>query len=81
MVDLPAWEMPKIISIGNLACFPNIKKNGVSCIVELKGVLWASCMNDRIQANCSVQYCYTSKAWHVGRVECIRSDTELPYGR
>ena len=36
VVDLPTWEIPKIIPIGNLACRPNIKKNGVSCIVELK---------------------------------------------
>ena len=39
VVDLPTWGIPKIISIGNLACRPNIKKNGVSCIVELKYVL------------------------------------------
>ena len=39
VVDLPTWEIPKIISIGNLACRPNIKKNGVACIVELKDVL------------------------------------------
>ena len=39
VVDLPTWGMPKIISIGNLAYRPNIKKNGVSCIVELKDVL------------------------------------------
>ena len=39
VVDLPTWGIPKIISIGNLACHPNIKKNGVSCIVELKDVL------------------------------------------
>ena len=34
VVDLPTWRIPKIISIDNLACRPNIKKNGVSCIVE-----------------------------------------------
>ena len=39
VVDLPTWGIPKIISIGNLACRPNIKKNGVSCIVDLKDVL------------------------------------------
>ena len=39
VVDLPTWGIPKIISIGNLACNPNIKKNDVSCIVELKDVL------------------------------------------
>ena len=39
VVNLPTWGIPKIISIGNLACRPNIKKNGVSCIVELKDVL------------------------------------------
>ena len=39
VVDLPTWGIPKIISMGNLACRPNIKKNGVSCIVELKDVL------------------------------------------
>ena len=39
VVDLPTWGITKIISIGNLACRPNIKKNGVSCIVGLKGVL------------------------------------------
>ena len=39
VVDLPTWGIPKIISLGNLACRPNIKKNGVSCIVELKDVL------------------------------------------
>ena len=39
VVDLPTWGIPKIISIGNLACRPNTKKNGVSCIVELKDVL------------------------------------------
>ena len=39
VVDLLTWGIPKIISIGNLACRPNIKKNGVSCIVELKDVL------------------------------------------
>ena len=38
-VDLPTWGTPKIISIGNLACRSNIKKNGVSCIVELNDVL------------------------------------------
>ena len=36
VVDLPTWGILKIISIGNLACRPNIKKNGVSCIVELR---------------------------------------------
>ena len=39
VVDRPTWAIPKIISIANLACRPNIKKNGVSCIVELKDVL------------------------------------------
>ena len=40
VVDLPTWGIPKIISIGNVACRPNIKKNDVfSCIVELKDVL------------------------------------------
>ena len=39
VADLPTWGIPKIISIDNLACHPNIKKNGVSCIVELKDVL------------------------------------------
>ena len=39
VVDLPTWGISKIISIGNLACRPNIKKNGISCIVELKDVL------------------------------------------
>ena len=39
VVDLPTWGIPKIISIGNLVCRPNIKKNGVSGIVELKDVL------------------------------------------
>ena len=39
VVDLPTWRIPNIISIGNLACRPNIKKNGVLCIVELKYVL------------------------------------------
>ena len=39
VVDLPTRGIPKITSIGNLACHPNIKKNGVSCIVELKDVL------------------------------------------
>ena len=39
VVDLPTWGIPKIIPIGNLACRPNIKKNGVSCIVELNDVL------------------------------------------
>ena len=39
VVDLPTWGIPKIILIGNLACRPNIKKNGVSSIVELKDVL------------------------------------------
>ena len=39
MMGLPTRGIPKIISIGNLACRPNIKKNGVSCIVELKDVL------------------------------------------
>ena len=38
VMDLPTWGIPNIISIGNLACRPNIKKNGVSCIVELKDV-------------------------------------------
>ena len=33
------WGIPKIIPIGNLVCRPNIKKNGVSCIVELRDVL------------------------------------------
>ena len=36
MVNLPILEISKIISIGNLACRPNIKKNNVSCIIELK---------------------------------------------
>ena len=35
VVDLLTWGIPKIVSIGNLACRPNIKKNSVSCIVEL----------------------------------------------
>ena len=35
-VVVEAWGIPKIISIGNLACRSNIKKNGVSCIVELR---------------------------------------------
>ena len=39
VVDLPTRGIPKIISIGNLACRPNIKKNGVACIVEIKYVL------------------------------------------
>ena len=39
VADLPTWEIPKIVLIGNLASRPNIKKNGVSCIVELKDVL------------------------------------------
>ena len=39
VVDLPTWGIPNIISIGNLACRPNIKKDGVSCIVEQKDVL------------------------------------------
>ena len=40
VIDLPTtWGIPKIISKGNLACRPNIKKNGVSYIVELKNVL------------------------------------------
>ena len=40
VVDLPTtWGISKIISIGNLACRPNIKKNTVSCMVELKDVL------------------------------------------
>ena len=39
MVDLSTWGIPKIISIGNLDCRPNIKKNGVSCMVVLKDVL------------------------------------------
>ena len=50
VVDLSTWGIPKIISIGNLACRPNIKKNAVSCIVVLKSALWASCMNGRISA-------------------------------
>ena len=37
--DIPTWGIPKITLIGNLACHLNIKKNGVSCIVELKDVL------------------------------------------
>ena len=39
VVDLLTWGIPKIISIRYLARRPNIKKNGVSCIVELKDVL------------------------------------------
>ena len=39
VVGLPTWGIRKIISIGDFACRPNIKKNGVSCIVELKDVL------------------------------------------
>ena len=39
VVDLPTWGLPNIISKGNLACRPNIKKNRVSCIVDLKYVL------------------------------------------
>ena len=39
VVDMPTWGILKIISIGNLACRPDIKKNGVSCTVELKDVL------------------------------------------
>ena len=38
-VDLPTWGISKIISTGYLVCRPNIKKNGVSCTVELKDVL------------------------------------------
>ena len=39
VVDLPTWGTPKIISIGNIACRPNIKKNDVSCVVVQKDVL------------------------------------------
>ena len=39
VVDLPTWGIPKIISIGNLACHPNIKKNDISCMVVLEDVL------------------------------------------
>ena len=39
VVDLSMWGIPKIISIGNFDCRPNIKKSDVSCIVELKDVL------------------------------------------
>ena len=42
--------IPNIISKGNLTCRPNMKKNGVSCIVELKDVLRVSCMNGRTSA-------------------------------
>ena len=35
-VDLLTWGVPKIISIGYIACRSNIKKNGVLCIVLLK---------------------------------------------
>ena len=38
VVDLPTRGIPKIISIGNPACCPNMKKNGISCIVEIKDV-------------------------------------------
>ena len=33
VVDLPTWGIPKIVSIGYIACHPSIKKNGVSGIV------------------------------------------------
>ena len=39
VVDLPTWGIPKIISIGNLACRLNIKENGVSCMVVQNDVL------------------------------------------
>ena len=39
VVDLLTWGIPKIMLIGNIVYRPNIKKNDVSCIVELKDVL------------------------------------------
>ena len=38
LVSLTTWGIPKITSIGTLACRANMKKNGASCIVELKDV-------------------------------------------
>ena len=80
VVDLPRWEIPKIISIANLACRSNIEKNGVSRIVELKDVLWASYMSGRTSAQLfgAILIYIESMAC---RVECKRSDTELPCGR
>ena len=39
VMDLQRWGIPRIIAIGNFACRPDIKKNGVSCIVVLKNVV------------------------------------------
>ena len=39
MVDLSTWGITKKVSIGYLACRPNINKNVVSFMVLLKDVL------------------------------------------
>ena len=54
------------MSIGNLACRPNIKNNGVLCMVVLNDVLSASYMNRRASARHYIQYCCTPKAWDTG---------------
>ena len=71
---------PKIISIGNIVCRRNTKKNGFSRIVKLKDVLCASCMKGRTSTRlfCAILLYIESM---VCRVECIRSDTELPCER
>ena len=39
VVDLLTWELPKITSIGNITCRPNIKKKGISYMLVLNDVL------------------------------------------
>ena len=77
---LPSWGIPSIMSTGNLACLPNIEKNGVSCIVALKDVLWASWTNGKrdAQLSCLIELCIANIACIV---ECTRSDKEFPWGR
>ena len=77
VVDLPTWKIWKIISTGNLACHSNIKKNGVSCMVVRNDVLRASCMNGKTPAQIFYALLLYLESMAC-RVECIRSDTELP---
>ena len=69
-----------MISTGSPGCLPNLKENGVSCVVALKLVLRASCTNGKRVA----QLLWSTALFIASMlctVECTRSDTELPCGR
>ena len=80
MVDLSTWGIPKIISIGNLACRPNIETNSVLSMIILKDVSRVRWENSKTSAQlfCTKLLDIESMTY---RVKCIPSVTELPCDR